>query len=358
MLIFAKKMKHMKRLMILCAMIVLVNAAFPQMSLSYKNNALVAGDSVISLEFQYTSPGGAGPDQIWDFSKIQYSPKYLSCNFYPATAFMLKDAGNYNVVSVEDGYTSFINVTQHESAVMGYYRENLWLIYSDALVKMRYPFSYGDHFIDPFAGNALANEASAISFDGENIVTADAYGTLVLPDRMIRNTLRVKTEKNAIELRPCSTLEAHIIQYCWYAPGYRYPVLIMVTKEYKYNGEDPATITQTAYICLQQTCGNDLANVQEQQTIIDNDDFAVVTYPNPFDEQLTYGYFIRSQMPVTIGLYDISGKLLIDLKNSDLQTDGIHTGIIDAKAHNLKAGVYYIRFTFDKKSVVNKIVKL
>jgi len=73
---------------------------------------------------------------------------------------------------------------------------------------------------------------------------------------------------------------------------------------------------------------------------------------------LTYNYFIRKQMPVTIGLYDMSGKLLANLVNTSMQTDGLHTGSFDAATIGLTPGVYYIRFTFDKKTIVNKVVKI
>jgi len=62
-----------------------------------------SGDSVISREIQYVSPGNAGSDQIWDFSKIQYTGKNLVCNMSTTSAQELKDVGTYNVVSTEDG---------------------------------------------------------------------------------------------------------------------------------------------------------------------------------------------------------------------------------------------------------------
>ena len=69
---------------------------------------------------------------------------------------------------------------------------------------MKYPFSYGDDFTGDFAGVAYFQENTVINFSGTYTVTADAYGTLILPDRIIKNALRVKSEKNAIEVNPCS----------------------------------------------------------------------------------------------------------------------------------------------------------
>jgi hypothetical protein len=358
MIIFAKKFRHMKKILFLTTLVFFVSAAYTQVSLSYKNNALVAGDSIISREIQYVSPGEAGPNQIWDFSKIQFTAKNLVCDVYSAAYQEYKDAGAYNVISNEDGYTYFNYIDQNVFEVMGYKTEKVSLVYSNPSVKIKYPFSYGDQFTDHFTGNAFANAVSEITFDGENTVTADAYGTLVLPDFNIKNTLRVKTEKNAIEVRPCSMIEAHIVQYNWYAPGFRYPVMSLLTKEYKYNGEEPADITHTAYISLQQTNGNVVANVEQSQNSMDNSDFTVISYPNPFSEKITFSYFLRKQMPVTVGLYDISGKLLLGQNTSQLQSDGLHTDSFDAAANGLTPGVYYIRFTFDKKTVVNKVVKI
>ena len=97
------------------------------------------------------------------------------------------------------------------------------LVYSDPVVKMKYPFSYGEQFIDHFIGVAYVNETSRIDFFGDNSVSADAYGTLILPDRIIENALRVKSVKKGLQINMCGTADVNIVKYSWYASGYRYP---------------------------------------------------------------------------------------------------------------------------------------
>jgi len=54
----------------------------------------------------------------------------------------------------------------------------------------------------------------------------------------------------------------------------------------------------------------------------------------------------------------MSGKISMRLVKNQVQAEGLHTGEIDGVQLGLAPGVYYIRFTFDKQVVVNKIVKI
>lgn len=69
------------------------------------------------------------------------------------------------------------------------------MVYSNPVLKMKYPFSYGDQFTDNFKGVALFNKDYKIEFTGDNTVTADAYGTLILPNLILDNVMRVKSIK-------------------------------------------------------------------------------------------------------------------------------------------------------------------
>ncbi|MFH1160900.1 MAG: hypothetical protein V1733_08130 [bacterium] len=63
------------------------------------------------------------------------------------------------------------------------------LVYTDPIQKMRYPFSFGAHIGDTYAGYAFYNEVTRIDFSGEYTVDGDAFGTLILPDMVIKDAL-------------------------------------------------------------------------------------------------------------------------------------------------------------------------
>jgi hypothetical protein len=351
----------MKKLIILSASLFSAAIAFSQVSLSYVNNALVLGDSVACKEIQYVSPGEAGANQMWDFSMIQYTGTNPVSHVGSTSAIVPSAIGNYNLTLSENGYNYFYYGSGSSLIEEGYTTNEFSLSYSNPLTKIKYPFSYGDNFTDDFAGNAFySNGGSVVNFSGTYTLTADAYGTLILPGRYIKNALRVKSVKQAIEVNPCSSTDAEIIRYAWYAPGYRYPVFILLTKEYTRSGQEP-TITKTGFVSLQMGLSNPpvvpLYGTNNGPIIEENDDFTVLSYPNPFTDNLSYSYYLRKDMPVSIELYDITGKFSMNLADQ-LQSDGVHSGTFDAADISLTPGVYYLRFTFDKKVVVTKVVKM
>jgi len=86
-----------------------------------------------------------------------------------------------------------MNSSDNKLEELGYENKDLKLnlVYSDPVLKMKYPFNYGEQYTDHFIGVAYYNEIYTIDFFGDYTVTADAYGTLILPDRVIENVLRV-----------------------------------------------------------------------------------------------------------------------------------------------------------------------
>jgi hypothetical protein len=261
---------------------------------------------------------------------------------------LTEDGYDYSYISGNNSYqeTGYVNTAK-----------NLKLSYSDPVIKMQYPFSYGQQFSDPFAGVAWYNEASKIELDGMISVKADAFGTLILPDRILKNALRVKSTKQSLQTSMCGSVQSTITKYNWFAPGCRYPVMTITTTENSYSGKEPVVV-KSAWVNLdQQMFGSSTAGT-ESLGRVETAENTVIVYPNPFTDQVTYNYFLRKQVPVTVELYDMSGKFNIRIEKRALQAEGLHTGSIDATIHSLNPGVYYLRFMFDKQVVVSKIVKI
>ena len=347
----------MKKYILFAAAMMLVSAAFSQYVLSYKNNSLRKGDIILSKEIQYVDPGSAGLNQIWDFSKIRFNGTDNSNRILSNPTSKLEGVSEYNILLSEGGREYYMNMTSADLTEKGYTAKDLTMVYSDPVLKMIYPFTYGESFTDKYMGSALFQGLTKIDVNGDNAVTADAFGTLILPDLTLTNTLRVKAEKTGVEMNPCSSSVVRILKYSWYAPGYRYPVLVITTIESKATGQEPV-ITKSATINVQQPVNTETGtNVIEPQTQAANN-ITVSVYPNPFNEKFNYNYFLRKQMPVKIALYDLTGKLTKLVLQSNMQAEGIHTGEIDAEEINLTPGMYYLRFTFENKVVVKKVVKL
>ena len=58
----------MKKITLLLFSFLFISGAFAQVILTYRNNALLPGDTIFTEEINLVSPGGNGPAQVWDFS--------------------------------------------------------------------------------------------------------------------------------------------------------------------------------------------------------------------------------------------------------------------------------------------------
>jgi len=333
---------------------------FAQNALTYKNNGLLPGDSSVYREIQFVDPGNPGPNQIWDYSKIQFTGNSPVTFIQPASSQKMEGVGDNNLLLKEMGYDYFMNSTENGVEEKGYMNKDkrMTLTYSDPVLKMKYPFFYGDQYTDPFTGVAYYDEKNRIDFSGNFTVNADAFGTLILPDIVIKNTLRITSVKKGLQISMCGSTETNIVKYCWYAPGYRYPVLNISIIENRYRGGVPE-ITKTAFTNTRQhNEGSTVAGANDQGNQVEASDVSVILFPNPFSEKLSYNYFLRKQLPVSVELYDISGRYCVRLVKNQVQSEGLHTGELDGLSHGLTPGVYYIRFTFDKQVVISKVVKI
>lgn len=350
----------MKNLILTSVLMLLTIGLLAQTSLTYDNNALRKGDSFTFRAIQSPDPGNAGSNQIWDFSLIQYTDKDMVSTLQDAPIPKMTAVGDYNLSLSENGYDYFINSSENKLEELGYMNaeKKITLIYSDPVIKMKYPFSYGDQFTDHFIGIANYNETYTIDFFGDCQVSADAFGTLILPDKILDNTLRVKSVKKGLQINMCGTADVNIVRYSWYAKGYRYPVLSISTTENKFN-TGATEIIKTAFTNTQQP--NEKSTVATSNIpdkLIENADVKVVLSPNPFSDKLIFNYILPTQLPVSIELYDMAGKHSGWLVENQLQPEGLHTGELDAATYGLKQGVYFMRFAFDKQVVIRKIVKM
>lgn len=337
--------------------------AFAQTTLTPQNNAPIEGESCTYNEIQFVEPGNQGPNQLWDFSNIKFTEKHPVTAFKPALTPKLEGIGAYNLSLEEDGYNYFMNSSETSLQELGYINteKNINMVYSDPVLKMKYPFSYGDQFTDAFNGTAFFNKDYKIEFTGEISASADAYGTLILPNTVINNAMRVKTVKQGLQNNRCGQVKIYIVRYAWYAEGYRYPVLVINVVEKTFPNNPNPEITKTASIYTPQINNTPITKVIGNPGTINhagNTDVSVVLYPNPFSEKITYNYFLKEQVPVTITLFDVTGKYNEVIVDNQIQSEGIHTGEIGGLNSSLAAGVYYLQCNFGEQVVVQKFVKL
>jgi len=332
-----------------------------QTTLTFQNNSLKSRDVNTFQEIQFVDPGVPGANQTWDYSHAQFTGLNQCSSLRDAALPKMAGAGNYNLLLDETDYEYLLNSKTNELEELGYENsvQKMTLLYSDPVVKMKYPFSYGNSFTDHFAGIALYDGMNKIDVSGDMTVTADAYGTLILPDLTVTGALRVKFVKTGQQINMCGISEFKIVKYSWYATGYRYPLLNLNSVEYRTNGGAPV-VTKTASLNTLQpyekngTIGSD---VPASTVLPVKSAVKVAISPNPFVDQLIYSYVLPESMNISIDLYDMAGKTYGRLVSNQPQAGGFHNGELISSKYGLTPGVYFMRFSFNDQVAIYRVVK-
>jgi hypothetical protein len=348
----------MKKYTLLFISCLSISTAFAQVVLTYRNNAPLPGDTLATEAIEAFSPGNSGPGQVWDFSTLQPTgEKNISTISSSAKSAKLPDGiYDFNTILNDKGYDYFYKIDENRSEIVGLVNKDLSIAMSDPITKISYPVFYGKSYTDEFSGSGINKYQSSVAISGDYTVEADAYGTIILNDRIIKDVLRIKITENKLQLNPCNIYEIKTTAYAWYAPSARYPLIGLTTREVKNNGQEPE-ITTLAFM-NRDMCQTGIMLTGSGSYEANANEVALIVYPNPFVSKLYYNYFLRKQLPVTIDLVDMNGKTVLNLADAQLQDEGFHTGELDAVKKDLKMGVYYFRFTLGDKVYVSKVVKM
>jgi len=341
---------------LLLLLFLFVTNAFAQVILTYRNNAPLPGDTILTYAVEPFSAGNEGPDQVWDLSRIQLNGEKNVSLISGKPARSIDGLTNFDFTFTEKGYEYFYKTDEINSLVVGLTIKDLSVVFTDPVLKMKYPVLYGTNFVDEFTGTGRDKLSSDIGLSGSYSLKADAFGTVIFQDRIIKDVLGLKISENKIQINQCGLYESVVTTYVWYAPAARYPVMGLTTRQMSINGKEPVATT-TAYVNPKMSHSGILL-AGTDQNVIENDEVALVLFPNPFVTKLNYNYFLRKQLPVTLELVDMTGKTILMLSNEEIQSEGFHSGEFDAAKHNLKMGVYYFRFKFGENEMVSKVVKM
>lgn len=184
-------------------------------------------------------PGNSGAAMLWDFSQLN-----LATVFIDAGTYVLPSATQYssffpgtNIAEVFSNNQTFYYADNTDSiALLGYVTVSganiSQLNYTNPFTIMRYPFAYGDAFTDN-ATRIYSNINGTVS----NQVNADGYGTLILPNGIFDNVLRVHSQIEFADL--ASTGQFFNLNddlYEWYDGIHPKPLLSIRLRNVNNNG--------------------------------------------------------------------------------------------------------------------------
>jgi len=329
----------------------LIVALKAQPLISYENHALQANQNHNTVQTEYVEPGKSGENQKWDFSELVCTGNKVS-SLYDANEITEFDIPMSANVAVKEGENFFFfDVNNYTNQYLGLANNNSYIEYTTPAQKMRYPFTYGENFEGEFAGTGIYHGSIESQVQGTYKVKADGYGTLILPNGVFHNVLRIKSITKTIEVMYCNTTETETKKYLWYSPESRYPIFVVTKSDIASSNEGDKAVKQAFYIDKVVRTINEVHEIA-------NVDYNFSLYPNPYANKLNIEYVLTNQATVSIEVFDVLGNKVHTILSEVQQKPSKYNYKFSAKNQNLTAGVYYIRLVFNNKTYLEKVVEV
>lgn len=227
-----------------------------------ESNLMRNADSANMQRMEYSWSGDKGKEQFWDFSSVE-----LLSGDYPIE-FYSDSLGNFQKLEDRGIYYYLLenNLLKQNS-----YENRLEKInYDKEKLAMRFPLQYGDSLVSSFSGKGRYCGDHKIKVEGQVLLQADGYGTLVLSERdTLKNALRVYTltttsmaiDMDSAIIDPTNLKQEIEEKYEWYVRGYRYPLYETIQRT-SYSNLEPVASKSYAYRLLPDdlNISNDQAN--------------------------------------------------------------------------------------------------
>lgn len=293
------------------------------------NSNPVIGEVINGQRINYTSPGSGGAGQVWNFSSL-VSLGTQSFSFVNpsatanATSFPVSNIATFNPAA--SSYNYFTTSSTSLLADGYFVSPNTLIPYSNPQKVLDYPFSMGSNFTDTYQGTYTSGSNTIIR-KGIDTVTADGYGTLILPYGTLNNVLRVVVIDNYADTTTLNVPFAKFrtVTYNWYLPNVHYQVMSL-TSVY-YNGNPVAQFGSY----LDQTSTS--VGIAKQEL----PDSGLSIYPNPAGNTL----FIQTTEKIkTITCTDFLGRT-VDVKFENNA----------ANIFSLSKGFYFLTITSENGKI-------
>ncbi len=301
-------------------------------------------------------PGEGGANLTWDFSTISGGTYYEGIGAIcvdPSTTAFADSAAVANAnICIRNPETPPVgphqyyncNSTSQDLLAMGFLAEgnNSFTTYTNNATGLEFPFTYGDSFDDTWESLMYYIELGHYFMRDSSIVTvdADAYGTITTPAGEFQNVLRIKrttlvyswTNYDGTEW--LFTGSFNDINYEWYAPNIKVPVMIIQELEWMPNFYSVRYLVEHNF----------------STGIEDRADYKLEIFPNPTTERVT----IKTDEKFnSVSIYSLNGQQINEVSSHENPS---HQQIIDLSKY--PKGVYLIEVGFEDGGIVTeRIIK-
>jgi hypothetical protein len=315
-----------------------VSLLFSQVIITKATHGFSGGQIHDGSVVTYQQPGAAGEDVIWDFSKVEL----LGNALFTSDIEDSFEGGNIKAVR-DDGCIFFFNVTDKGNEYVGYEIGKSKMLLDKPILKTQYPQKFNTRFSGNFSGNIFTENPDEVTqVEGTYSTHADAWGTLLLPDGISLQALRVRTTE-ASGLR-------ELVKYLWYTQGTRYPVFV-TSEDYSIAKDGTRQLIYSGSF-LNTQINKSAGNYTGMQNIAAS---PYRIFPNPFKNEIQVSCNLPEKTNVTISLYDVNGIKLTTLVSKE--QSGNYTVSQDVSKYAQLPGIYLLKIQLGDKVYTEKLVK-
>jgi len=192
--------------------------------------------NVLNVNYgNYVAPGNSGANQTWNLTGIS-SPSVTVNNIVNAATAPHGSSFPGATVAMTDNstYYQFYNPTSTALLQKGTYAisQGVDVPYSDPEEVLHYPFNYTNTYVDNFS-SVFVSGGYTFYRSGTVTVTADGYGTLILPNGTYSNVMRVHFVEDYQDSTDLGGFPYVIPytndEYMWYLNGNHYAIAAVYT---------------------------------------------------------------------------------------------------------------------------------
>lgn len=300
--------------------------------LTYDVHALKTGENNPMTYCEYEEPGDFGTNQTWDFQNLK------SIKEFTGTVSEVEDANTSlaNTELNEFGVHFYFDVNENGIYQTGYASKDLktQIVYTQAFEKIRFPFEYSNAYEAPFYGEYITNGEVRGEMDGTANISADAWGTIILPNNTsYDNTLRIRSVKAYTLTFETFEQDIEMVTYRWYNSAHRYPLLVLTEITSTVNGTSSKR-TQAAFNTNAVKSVTPVASALAES--------GATVYPNP-SEGVAYLEFMSNEAcTAQLSVVDVNGKTIVVSVDVNL-ISGVNVLALEEYTNGLPEGLYFVR---------------
>ena len=248
----------------------------------------------------YMDPGAAGAAQTWDFSGLTTDSTSVIELVAASEATGSANFPGANVAETGDDASMFWRTATDGVYLVGSYASDpegdVSIPYSDEGRYLPYPCTYQTTWTDDVAATYEV-QGFAVERTGNIVGNADGHGTLILPDAVVPNVLRVHWVENTSDATEFFETTSVYDSYLFYEEGRSYPLVQVVTATVNVLGNEVTTQFTQWYGDLSTGIVANGGTTDE-----------LVAFPNPAHDMVTLKLPETLNGEIFVQFFDATGK--------------------------------------------------